>query len=218
MTQLTTKLLLQAYAIGVFPMAESRHDSTVYFVDPEQRGIFPLDAIHISRSLRRTIRRRPFEIRLNTDFAGVLDACAEVQPRRSDTWINPEIRRLYLELHCQGYAHSVECWSTGVLVGGLYGVALGAAFFGESMFSRATDASKVALIHLAARLSAGGFTLLDAQFVTPHLRSLGAVEIPRATYRQRLANAVALRAQLPLAADPEDLMVLRYLQSTTQTS
>lgn len=218
MTQLTPQLLLKAYAIGVFPMAESRNDPTVYFVDPEERGVLPLDAMHVSRSLRRAVRRRPFEVRLNTAFEAVLDGCAETRPERPDTWINPEIRRLYSELHLAGHAHSVECWRGGDLVGGLYGVALGGAFFGESMFSRATDASKIALIHLAARLKTGGFVLLDTQFVTPHLGRFGAHAVPRDVYRRRLAQAIAVAVKLPLEPDLEDRMVRDYLQSTIQTS
>lgn len=218
MTQLTPELLLKAYAIGVFPMAESRNDPAVYFVDPEERGVLPLDAMHVSRSLRRAVRRRPFEVRFNTAFEAVLDGCAESRPERPDTWINPEIRRLYSELHRAGHAHSVECWRSNDLVGGLYGVALGGAFFGESMFSRATDASKVALVHLAARLKAGGFVLLDTQFVTPHLGRFGAEAVPRDVYRRRLAQAITVAARLPLESDPEDRMVRGYLQSTIQTS
>jgi leucyl/phenylalanyl-tRNA--protein transferase len=218
MTRLTPELLLQAYAIGVFPMAESRNDPTVYFIDPDERGVLPLHAMHVPRSLRRAVRRRPFEIRLDTAFEAVLDGCAEPRPERPDTWINPEIRRLYSELHLAGHAHSVECWHDGRLVGGLYGVALGGAFFGESMFSRATDASKVALVHLAARMKAGGFALLDTQFVTPHLRRFGAHEVPRVAYRQLLAHAIGLPAKLPLEPDPEERMVQDFLQSTTQTS
>ncbi|MBM3599738.1 MAG: leucyl/phenylalanyl-tRNA--protein transferase [Alphaproteobacteria bacterium] len=218
MTVLTPELLLQAYAIGVFPMAESRNDPAVYFVDPDQRGVLPLDGMHIPHSLRRAVRRRRFEVRLDTAFEAVLDGCAETRVNRPDTWINLEIRRLYSELHLAGYAHSVECWQHETLVGGLYGVALGGAFFGESMFSRATDASKVALVHLVARLRHGGFALLDTQFVTPHLRRFGAMEIPRARYRQLLAHAIGQAATLPLEADPGDRIVLDYLQSMSQTS
>jgi leucyl/phenylalanyl-tRNA--protein transferase len=218
MTVLTPELLLQAYAIGVFPMAESRNDPAVYFVDPDQRGVLSLDGMHIPHSLRRAVRRRRFEVRLDTAFEAVLDGCAETRANRPDTWINPEIRRLYSELHLAGHAHSVESWQAGTLVGGLYGVALGGAFFGESMFSRATDASKVALVHLVARLRHGGFALLDTQFVTPHLRRFGATEIPRAQYRQLLAHALTVAAKLPLELDPEDAIVLEYLQSAAAMS
>ena len=184
-------LLLQAYAIGVFPMAESRDDPQVHWVDPRHRGIFPLDEFHISRSLSRLIRRWNFNIRTNTAFEAVVDACAA----RDETWINAPIRSAYQALHRRGHAHSLEVWSGGQLAGGVYGVTLGAAFFGESMFSAQSGGSKVALAFLVHRLRAGGFRLFDTQFLTPHLASLGAVEIPRAEYHRRLAEAIALPAQ-----------------------
>lgn len=184
-------LLLQAYAMGIFPMAEGRDDPQVHWVDPRRRGIFPLDGFHISRSLDRLIRRHNFTIRTNTAFEAVVDACAA----RDETWINAPIRSAYLELHRRGHAHSLEVWAGGQLAGGVYGVTLGAAFFGESMFSAQSGGSKVALAFLVHRLRAGGFRLFDTQFLTPHLASLGAVEIPRAEYHRRLAEAVALPAR-----------------------
>lgn len=186
--------LLACYARGVFPMAESRDDPRVFIVEPEQRGVIPLDAFHMPSRLRRTVRREPFEIRVDTAFEAVLDGCAAAQgPDRDDTWINGPIRRLYGALHAKGYVHSVECWKDERLVGGLYGVSLGGAFFGESMFSRERDASKVALVHLVARLRRGGWMLLDAQFLTEHLSQFGAVETPQAAYLRRLAPALKVR-------------------------
>ncbi len=186
--------LLACYARGVFPMAESRDDPRVFIVEPEQRGVIPLDAFHMPSRLRRTVRREPFDIRVDTAFEAVLDGCAAAQgPDRDDTWINGPIRRLYGALHAKGYVHSVECWKDERLVGGLYGVSLGGAFFGESMFSRERDASKVALVHLVARLRRGGWMLLDAQFLTEHLSQFGAVETPQAAYLRRLAPALKVR-------------------------
>ncbi len=182
--------LLRCYANGVFPMGEARDDPRVFLVEPDQRGIFPLDSFHIPTRLRRTVRQEPFDIRVNTAFLAVVDACAAPAKGREDTWINAPIRRLYAELHARGHAHSVECWQDEVLVGGLYGVTLGSAFFGESMFSRRTDASKVALVHLVARLKRAGFTLLDAQFITEHLSQFGAQEIPQQAYLRKLAPAL----------------------------
>lgn len=182
--------LLRCYARGVFPMGEARDDPRVFLVEPDQRGVIPLDAFRIPARLRRTVRREPFEVRVDTAFASVLDACAAPAPGREDTWINGPIRRLYLELHQRGHAHSLECWRDERLVGGLYGVTLGGAFFGESMFSRATDASKVALVHLVAKLRLGGWRLLDAQFLTAHLGQFGAVGTPQATYLGLLAPAL----------------------------
>ncbi|HYD65952.1 leucyl/phenylalanyl-tRNA--protein transferase [Azospirillum sp.] len=190
MIELNATLLLRAYAAGIFPMAESADSDDLYWFDPEQRGILPLDAFHVPKRLRRTVRRGPFEVRVDSAFRAVIEACAEPTAERPKTWINQDIVRLYSELAGQGCAHSVECWRDGRLVGGLYGVSLGGAFFGESMFSRETDASKVALVHLVARLRAAGYTLLDTQFVTEHLTRFGAVEIPRAEYRRRLAAAL----------------------------
>lgn len=183
---LTPDILLRAYAAGIFPMAESREDPKVHWVDPRRRGILPLDGFHISRSLRHRLRHWNYTIRTNSDFEGVLRGCAD----RPETWINPQIHALYLALHRRGHAHSLEVWEGGMLVGGVYGVTLGAAFFGESMFSRRTDASKVALAWVVHRLRAGGFALFDTQFLTPHLASLGGIEISRAEYRNRLAEAL----------------------------
>lgn len=187
---LDPETLLRAYAIGIFPMAESRDDPEIHWVDPRRRGVVPLDGFHISRSLSRRIRTCGWKVTVDRDFAGVVDGCAD----REETWINDRIRTLYLELHRLGFAHSLEVWEGEALVGGVYGVSLGGAFFGESMFSRRTDASKLALAWLVHRLRAGGYALFDVQFLTPHLASLGAVEIPRAQYR------LALEAALPLAA------------------
>jgi leucyl/phenylalanyl-tRNA--protein transferase len=184
--EITPDILLRAYSIGLFPMAESRDADALFWVEPETRGIFPLDGLIVSRSLAKTVRSDRFEVVADRAFAEVMAACAE----RDKTWINAEILRLYGELFALGHAHSIEAYEGGALVGGLYGVSLGAAFFGESMFHRARDASKAALAHLVARLRRGGFRLLDAQFVTPHLESLGAIEISRDAYRRRLADAV----------------------------
>lgn len=189
MFTLDAMLLLRAYAAGIFPMAESADSPGLFWFDPEQRGIVPLDGFHVPRRLRRTVRQGRFEVRFDHDFPSVMQGCAAITGTRTNTWINSDILRLYTDLHARGHAHSVECWHDGRLVGGLYGVSLGGAFFGESMFSRMTDASKVALVHLVARLKAGGYTLLDAQFVTEHLTQFGTTEIPRADYRQRLAAA-----------------------------
>ncbi len=188
---LTAQMLLKAYSVGIFPMAESATDPTIFWVEPRMRGVIPLDAFHVPASLRKTIRKQTFEITVDREFDAVIAACAEVTLRRDNTWINSTIRRLYGDLHRLGNAHSVECWQDGELAGGLYGVRLGAAFFGESMFARRTDASKVALCHLVNRLRAGRFTLLDTQFITPHLRRFGAIELPRAKYDKLLKVAVA---------------------------
>jgi leucyl/phenylalanyl-tRNA--protein transferase len=184
--------LLACYARGVFPMADARDDLRVFLIDPEKRGVIPLDRFHVPRRLARTVRADPFEVRVDTAFGAVVQACAESKPGRVETWINHPIERLYLALHDLGFAHSVECWRDGELVGGLYGVSLKGAFFGESMFSRARDASKVALVHLVARLIAGGYRLLDAQFMTEHLGQFGAEEIPRREYLRRLDRAMAV--------------------------
>jgi leucyl/phenylalanyl-tRNA--protein transferase len=196
--EITPSLLLQAYASGVFPMAETADSDALFWVDPRRRGVLPLDRLHVSRRLARSFRAGGFDIRVDADFAGVVAACAE----RPETWINDRIRRLYGELHRLGHAHSVEVWQEGKLMGGLYGVALGAAFFGESMFSRRRDASKLALVALVARLRFGGFRLLDTQFVTEHLASLGAVEIGRAAYHLELEAALSRPARF--LALPDD--------------
>jgi leucyl/phenylalanyl-tRNA--protein transferase len=182
--------LLDCYRRGVFPMADARDDPQLFLVDPDLRGVLPLDRFHLSRSLRKSVRRDVFEIRINTCFSRVMELCAEVAPDRPNTWINAPILNLYSALHRLGHAHSVEAWRDGELVGGLYGVSLKAAFFGESMFSRETDASKVALAHLVARLRAGGYRLLDTQFVTGHLETFGVEEIPRDKFHVLLEDAM----------------------------
>jgi leucyl/phenylalanyl-tRNA--protein transferase len=186
--------LLDCYARGVFPMADAREDARVFLIDPERRGVIPLMGFHVPRRLARTVRADPFDVRVDTAFHEVVLACAASGPGRTETWINRPIERLYLQLHRLGRAHSVECWEAGDLVGGLYGVSLHGAFFGESMFSRRRDASKVALVHLVARLIGGGFKLLDAQFMTDHLSQFGAKEIARTDYHRRLAEALDVEA------------------------
>ncbi|MDK9721840.1 MAG: leucyl/phenylalanyl-tRNA--protein transferase [Rhodospirillales bacterium] len=194
MKGLTPEILLSAYAAGVFPMAESKTDDYLHWIDPERRGILPLDGFHLPKSLAKTIRKGVFEIRIDSAFEAVIDGCAAPAPGREDSWINPIIRRLFLDLHAMKLAHSVEAWKDGRLAGGLYGLALGGAFFGESMFSNVTDASKVALAHLVLRLQAGGFTLLDVQFITAHLARFGVVDIERARYHLLLARALQIPA------------------------
>lgn len=208
---LTADLLLQGYKIGIFPMAEHRDDAEVFWVDPKRRGILPLDGFHVSRSLRRRLRRGDYRITIDTDFAGVLDGCAD----RAETWINAEIRQLYIDLHMSGRAHSLEVWDDADLVGGVYGVAIGAAFFGESMFSRRTDASKIALAYLVDRLRKAGFRLFDTQFLTAHLASLGGIEITRAEYHRRLSHAIEMPADFTAPATPACYEVM---QRSTQTS
>jgi leucyl/phenylalanyl-tRNA--protein transferase len=216
MTELTPETLLRAYAVGLFPMAERRDDQTLFWIDPEKRGILPIDRFHLPRRLARKLRRRPFEVRCDSAFEDVIRECAAPADDRPETWINEEIVALYTDLNQMGRAHSVECWHDGRLVGGLYGVTLGAAFFGESMFSRETDASKIALAHLVARLRKGGFSLLDVQFVTGHLSRFGAVEILRSGYRHLLAEALDRTATFYPELDPSE--VERLLQPITQTS
>jgi leucyl/phenylalanyl-tRNA--protein transferase len=196
-SRLTPAILLQAYAAGIFPMAEAADDPELFWVDPTRRGVIPLDGFHVPRRLRRVLRRGGFEVRCDSAFEAAMRGCAEASETRPSTWINEEIVRLYSALFAHDAAHSVECWQDGELVGGLYGVSLGAAFFGESMFSRATDASKIALVHLVARLRLGGYRLLDTQFLTPHLAQFGGVEIPRARYHRLLADALRYRAAFP---------------------
>jgi leucyl/phenylalanyl-tRNA---protein transferase len=199
--RLTAAHLLRGYAIGIFPMAESREAQEVHWVDPRRRGVMPLDGFHISRKLAQMIRRGDYEPRVDTAFDAVVRACAA----REETWINDTIFGLYLDLHREGFAHCQEIWRDGRLIGGVYGVVLGQAFFGESMFSGETGGSKLALAHLVARLRAGGFTLFDTQFLTPHLASLGAVEIPRADYHRRLAKALEGRANWDVSPAPAPL-------------
>jgi leucyl/phenylalanyl-tRNA--protein transferase len=193
--RLTPEILLSAYAEGLFPMAERRGDPNLYWISPEARGIIPLNGFHVPRRLARTVKSGRFEVRIDTAFDAVIRACAAPGPGRDETWINDEIVSLYTALHQRGAAHTVECWREGRLVGGLYGVNLGGAFFGESMFSRERDASKVAFVHLVARLIRGGFRLLDAQFLTAHLARFGAIEIPRSDYLVRLHDALSYKAE-----------------------
>jgi leucyl/phenylalanyl-tRNA--protein transferase len=187
---ITPDILLRAYSIGLFPMAESADDPEIFWVEPEMRGVIPLDGFHVSKSLAKTIRKSSFEIRFDTAFEDVMGMCAQSAPDRPSTWINATIRKLYSELHQMGHAHSVEAWEGDTLIGGLYGVSLGAAFFGESMFSRRTDASKICLVHLVERLRGNGFQLLDTQFTTDHLKTFGAVDIPKDDYLILLRAAV----------------------------
>ena len=192
--EITPQVLLRAYSIGMFPMADSADDPTLFWVDPEERGIFPLDGLIVSRSLAKLVRSDRYEVRIDHDFDAVIEGCAGGGAYRPKTWINERIRKLYRDLFHKGFVHTVEAWRDGELVGGLYGVQMGGAFFGESMFHTARDASKVALVHLVARLRTAGASLLDTQFVTPHLQSLGAVEIPRAEYHRRLDEALGCAA------------------------
>jgi len=198
---LTADLLLRAYRLGLFPMAESRTSRALHWLDPEFRGILPLDQFHVPRSLMKTLRSGRFTVTANQNFPAVIAACAAARANRPDTWINQEIERLFIELHRIGFAHSGETWAGDELVGGLYGASLGGVFFGESMFSTHTDASKAALVHLVARLRLGGFLLLDTQFITAHLSRFGAREIPRAEYHRRLAEAVDVSANFPASPD-----------------
>jgi leucyl/phenylalanyl-tRNA--protein transferase len=188
----TVETLIDCYRRGIFPMAEARHDDRIYLVDPDERGVIPLEGFHLPRRLARTIRGARFQVRIDSAFREVVGACARSTPGRPETWISRPIQELYHELHLRGLAHSVECWQGGALVGGLYGVSLGGAFFGESMFSSERDASKVALAHLVARLKFGGYRLLDAQFMTEHLAQFGTEEIPRSEYLKRLERALAV--------------------------
>ncbi len=214
--EITPEVLLKAYACGIFPMAERADDPALYWIEPRERGVLPFDGFHVPRSLARIVRRDDYEVRVDENFDAVIAACAEPAPGRRQTWINGQIRRLYQGLFERGHAHTVEIWRDGRLVGGLYGVHLGAAFFGESMFHRERDMSKVALVHLVARLRSGGFMLLDAQFVTDHLRQFGAVEIPRPDYHRRLEAAVRESAdfyRLPTSTSSDSV-----LQLVSQTS
>ena len=188
---ITPEILLRAYSIGLFPMAESADDPEIFWVEPDIRGVLPLDnRFHVSKSLRKTVRQKPFDIRFNSDFDAVITACASETSDRPSTWINETIKTLYSALHRMGHAHSVEAWDNDELVGGLYGVSLGSAFFGESMFSRRTDASKICLVHLVERLKQKHFTLLDTQFTTEHLKTFGAIDVPKADYALLLAAAM----------------------------
>lgn len=208
--------LIACYRRGVFPMAEARDDPRIFLLNPDERGIIPLDRFHVPRSLRKTVRRDEFHVTVNRCFETVVRACAAPAAGREETWINQPILKLYLDMNRAGYAHSLECWKNGELAGGLYGVSLGAAFFGESMFSLATDASKVALVHLIARLRAGGYQLLDAQFTTTHLERFGARSIGRDAYMDKLDDAAERPANF--FALPEGLTGAQLLQSITHTS
>jgi leucyl/phenylalanyl-tRNA---protein transferase len=209
MTNITPQVLLKAYAAGIFPMAETAEDPALYWVEPEERGIIPLDAFHVSRSLRKHVRHRPYTITVDKAFNEVISACAERSAARKETWINKRIISLYTQLHKINCAHSIEAWHDGKLVGGLYGVKIGAAFFGESMFSRATDASKICLVHLVARLNFGGFKLLDAQFVNQHLVQFGTIAIKKTDYHDRLEPALEQDADfMGFIADDDAELVL----------
>jgi leucyl/phenylalanyl-tRNA--protein transferase len=208
--------LIACYQRGVFPMADARDDERIFLIDPDRRGVIPLQGFHVPHRLARTVRSQAYQVRVDTAFEAVIEACAEARPGRTETWINTPIQALYGELYARGLAHSVECWAGGDLVGGLYGVTLGAAFFGESMFSLARDTSKIALTHLVARLIAGRYQLLDTQFLTGHLSQFGAQDIPRAHYRKRLVQALAGDAdfyRLPAYADGASV-----LQAISQAS
>ncbi len=196
MEDFTAEDLIACYRRGVFPMADARHDSRIFLVDPARRGVLPLEGFHVARRLARTVRSDRFEVRIDTAFSAVIEACAAPRSGRRETWINGPIQTLFCDLNARGLAHSIECWRDQRLVGGLYGIGLAAAFFGESMFSLERDASKVALVHLLARLRLGGFDLLDAQFTTEHLEQFGVIEISRALYQQRLVAALAKPADL----------------------
>lgn len=204
--------LIKAYALGVFPMADAHDSDDIRFYDPEVRALIPLDdtvgnGIHIPRRLLRTVRKQPFMVTIDHDFPAVISGCAELADDRTDTWINKDIQVLYIALHKMGFAHSIEVWDSDKLVGGLYGVALRAAFFGESMFSRATDASKIALVHLIARLKTGGFQLLDAQFTNPHLIQFGITEISRDAFQHKLEKAMAASAELGLGVASDEITI-----------
>ncbi len=217
-SRLTPDQLLRAYALGVFPMARHREDERLFWIDPEERGILPLDHFHLPRSLKKTLKREVFVVRCDSAFEEVMSRCAEPAPDRPETWINREILRLFVQLHEVGLAHSVETWLGDELVGGLYGLSLGSAFFGESMFSRVADASKVALAHLVARLRKGGYTLLDTQFVTEHLAQFGAVEVRRHDYLQLLAEALERGATFYGDLGVDEVLALLSSQSSTQIS
>jgi leucyl/phenylalanyl-tRNA---protein transferase len=210
-------MVVRAYSIGIFPMASRRSDPSVHWVAPTMRGVLPLSTLHVPRRLRRTLRANQFDIQCDKDFEQVVLACAAPREGHPETWINPEICRVFCELHRLGHAHSVEAWRYGKLVGGLYGLALGGAFFGESMFSIETDASKVALVHLVARLRIGGFVLLDVQFVTEHLRQFGAIEIPATLYLQRLDEALRVPARF-YGDPPGDALGLALGKLLTQST
>ncbi len=207
--EITPQVLLKAYTCGIFPMAESADDPALYWIEPQHRGILPLDGVHVPRRLVRTLRTTPLQVRIDTDIVGVIEGCAASRPGRRSTWINDRIRSLYRDLFNLGHCHTVEVWNDKRLIGGLYGVALNGAFFGESMFSYERDASKIALVYLAARLAYGGFRLLDTQFVTDHLRQFGTVELGRDEFHRLLEKALAVEADfhaLPENAKPDEVI------------
>ena len=218
MTEITPELVLKAYAYGVFPMAKSRGDTDVFWVQPKLRGVLPLDAFHIPRSLKKRLRQGTFTVTIDQDFAGVMAGCAESAEGRADTWINDRIIQLFTALHRANVAHSVEVWKDGELAGGLYGLAMGSAFFGESMFSRVTDASKVALCHLVGILKHGDFVLLDTQFITDHLKRFGTIEISQQEYLAQLSAALGLQGRFEGPLSQGDLEALLFSQRSTQTS
>ncbi len=218
MIDITPQVLLKAYACGIFPMAESAEDNALYWIEPERRGILPLGAVHVPKRLVRTIRQERFEVRIDFDFEAVIDGCAESRPGRQSTWINRRIRSLYGELFSLGHCHTVEVWRDGALMGGLYGVQLGGAFFGESMFSREPDASKIALVYLAARLKFGGFSLLDTQFLTDHLVKFGAIEVSREKFQRLLDDALPGGGEFSkLPADSTGASILQLVSQTSNT-
>lgn len=210
--EITPQVLLKAYTCGIFPMAESADDPQLYWIEPQARGVLPLDRVIVPKRLQRTIRQQPYDIRVDTDFDGVIAGCAAPKPGRRTTWINDRIRKLYFELHQLGYCHTVEAWYGDRLVGGLYGVALGGAFFGESMFSEMRDASKITLIYLCARLIQGGFVMLDTQFVTDHLRQFGTIEVERTRFHRQLERALKAEGDFfRLELDPTPERVLEIV-------
>lgn len=211
--KLTWKDVLRAYAVGLFPMAESREDEKLWWFDPPKRGQLDITGLHISRKLKKTILKSPYEIKIDTAFADVIDSCSEERATQSETWINRPIRNLFIDLHRAGFAHSVEAWKDGRLIGGLYGLALGGAFCGESMFSRAADASKICLVHLCARLWQAGFTVLDTQFINAHLEQFGCYEIDSETYKERLTEALRIHPDFTLLGISEKSLVLSYLKN-----
>lgn len=211
-----TRELLEAYKRGIFPMAESRDDPSLHFIDPDERGVLPLNGFHVPKRLKRTVRQAPFNVTADKAFTRVITNCADAAPNRETTWINSSIVNLYASLHNEGHAHSIECWKDDKLVGGLYGVSVGAAFFGESMFSTEQDASKIALVHLVGRLIAGGYLLLDAQFHNPHLEQFGLETISRATFQKRLSAALSEEANFLTLRAPQNGQ--DALQLITQTS
>ena len=217
-TDITPELVLKAYAYGVFPMAKSRGDTDVFWVQPKLRGVLPLDDFHVPRSLKKRLRQGKFTVTIDQDFAGVLAGCAESAEGRTDTWINDRIIQLFMALHQAHVAHSIEVWEDGALVGGLYGLAMGSAFFGESMFSRVTDASKVALCHLVGIVKAGGFTLLDTQFITDHLKRFGTIEISQQEYLAQLSAALTRKGTFDGPLDQRGLEAVLFSQRITQTS